>query len=329
MRVAACSNLTARILVRHSISCSLGVIQSSQSTCAMEDRPKVIPGDTHSRARWTGAVLAGALSVCSIAQDTIGRPQNSLMLFWGSGSQRPVVLETDRGSFSYHAQHLFFGVEYSREINNKWRWGFQGLAMWSRFGSRWKVLVADSMDTREVGDRSWFTYRFYPFQSGSPSHAKYPTDPSVLCFTLARRLSYVRRSTFDVALSAGVLALWSTDIGYTFVATDPIHPGVDLAFGTVDFGSSIDPLVGIAIAWSRPLRSLDRVSLTFDTRLSVLNYYDYAALFLDHGNVVADVREQSRFMWFTLHAGYQFTWGPPRRPRWLRLREQRGLPAGP
>jgi hypothetical protein len=138
------------------------------------------------------------------------------------------------------------------------------------------------------------------------------------------------RWRLDAAAEAGVLPSWSTYtstlFGYT-ASTDTGYVGVFV--GALGAGLDIWPMFGLRLNASYRLANHNRLMLALEGRMTATNFWDGG--YNMYG--VTDQRSEGEFQghlaYIGFRVGYAFTWGGPRKPRWLRQQEEAEKAIGP
>ena|GEM_PF-2959180 len=253
--------------------------------------------------------------------------RDQLRLFGIGALQRPVGLDLGALSATFSGRHVFIGLSYQRAITPKVRLGFGAGLSYGAFGVKLKGQYTDSSGSYLVSDERWSRMRWYPFERGFTGPYSWRTDPFHIWIEAIREFSPNERgSKWEASLLLGALS--PLGVFYTVSSDVPSpQPGsAEPVFASTTLGDSWHPMAGMALERVFMMRNLDGLSLGLDWRFSLDGYFHHdIGLRTSSGDLEFAIRS-SRFMWFGIRAGYCFTWGKGRKPRWMRLREERGLP---
>jgi len=148
-------------------------------------------------------------------------------------------------------------------------------------------------------------------------------------FTLhaGKRLREGKRFSFDAGVMAGIVPLWSSWLiktdGYNVYPDTSVIRVVRV---TVEEGLDIHPLIGFRLQGSWQARNYNRWSLMLEGRMTPTNYYDgdyvlYQGSAQEGGGIL-----RGRLGYIGMRFSFGFTWGTPRKPQWMRYRDELSRP---
>jgi hypothetical protein len=212
-----------------------------------------------------------------------------------------------------------FGVSYERHTRKGWSYG--ALADVTQPFFSIEAQVDDpaqgnppGSSTARVAGKTRFLPEFYYWEclgfAGVPVHVD-------------------DRWRLDAAVEAGINPRWSTDIttlfGYS-ASTDTGRLGVFI--GGLGAGLNIWPMFGLRLNASYRLANHDRLMLTLEGRMSATTFWDGGYNMYGMTPQRSEGTFAGNLAYIGFRMGYAFTWGPPRKPKWMRLQEGMGNGSG-
>lgn len=148
------------------------------------------------------------------------------------------------------------------------------------------------------------------------------------CLAFAGIPVHVReRWRLDATVEAGINPRWNTDITTIFGYTASTDTGtIGVFIGGLGAGLDIFPLVGFRLNASYRLPSLDRLMVAFEGRASVTPFWDGGYNMYGLTTHRSEGTFSGHLAYIGFRMGYAFTWGPPRKPKWMRRQEAAGRP---
>jgi len=149
------------------------------------------------------------------------------------------------------------------------------------------------------------------------------TPEAVLHF--GKELHTTARWKLAAFVIAGVIPRWSSLIiyNYRYAPVDPQRPIFQII---TDEGLDIFPIAGFRLQLDLQAKNNNRWSLMLDGRATLANYYEGSYSLYPDTPIEGGGLLRGRLAYLRIGIGYALTWGAPRKPRWMRLQEQRGLP---
>jgi hypothetical protein len=86
-------------------------------------------------------------------------------------------------------------------------------------------------------------------------------------------------------------------------------------------------MIGVSCERVYQFKNKDRMSLGLEWRYSLDSYSFQELVVWPLTSEANAIQREPHFMWLGLRMGYIFTTAPSRYPKWMRLREERGLAA--
>lgn len=241
--------------------------------------------------------------------------------------QRPTTLSNGDLRSRHQARHLFFGLSYQRPVGINYRVGLGAGLSWGSYGVSVTGQVADSAGTYIVSDAGWSRPLWYPFERGFAGPFAFRTDPFQLWAELVRTInSENERAWWEISALVGAASplgiYWSMSS-----SVPPISETVGApARASTDVGDDWHAMVGVAFDRTYRLKDKNRFSLGMEWRYSLDSYSLTELVVWPLTPDASTVQRRPHFMWIGVRAGYSFTWGNSRKPRWMRQLEQRDLP---
>lgn len=138
------------------------------------------------------------------------------------------------------------------------------------------------------------------------------------------------RWRLDAAVEVGVNPSWSTDISTLFAYSAPSDTGqVGIFIGALGAGLNIWPMVGLRLNGSYRLGNHDRLMLALEGRMSATNFWEGGYNMYGLTDQRSEGEFSGRLAYIGFRVGYAFTWGGPRKPKWLRQQEEAEKAIGP
>lgn len=136
------------------------------------------------------------------------------------------------------------------------------------------------------------------------------------------------RWRLDAAVEAGMNPRWNTVIitGFGYAAeTDTGAIGVFV--GGLAAGLDIWPLVGLRLNASYRTANHNRLQFALEGRVSVTPFWDGGYNMYGRTTQRSEGTFSGHLAYIGFRMGYAFTWGPPRKPLWIRRQAAAGRPA--
>ena len=151
------------------------------------------------------------------------------------------------------------------------------------------------------------------------------------CMAFGGMLVHVAdRWRLDAALEVGVLPSWSTDVSTGFGYAAPSDTGqIGVFIGALGAGLDIWPMVGLRLNSSYRLGNHDRLMLALEGRMSATSFWDGGYNMYGSTPQRSEGTFSGRLAYIGFRMGYAITWGPPRKPRWMRKQEEAEKAVGP
>lgn len=148
------------------------------------------------------------------------------------------------------------------------------------------------------------------------------------CMAFAGIPVHVReRWRLDAAVEAGINPRWNTSITTLFGHTASTDTGtIGVFVGGLGAGLDIYPMVGFRLNASYSLPSLDRLMIALEGRASVTSFWDGGYNMYGFTSNRSEGTFSGHLAYIGFRMGYAFTWGPPRKPKWMRRQEAAGRP---
>jgi hypothetical protein len=265
------------------------------------------------------------LPVSNVAQTEVEPSQLKVLV--GGMLQRPVTLSIEDLRSRHNARHLFLGVSYQRPIGINYRLGLGAGLSWGSYGVSVTGQVADSTGTFIVSEASWTRPVWYPFTRGFSGPFAYRTDPFQLWAELVRTInSENERAWWEISAMVGA----ASPIGIYWSMSSSVPPISETvgspARAATNLGDEWHAMVGLAFDRTYRLKDKNRLSLGMEWRYSLDSYSLTELIVWPLTPNARTIQRRPHFMWIGVRAGYSFTWGSTRKPRWMRQLEQRDLP---
>lgn len=138
------------------------------------------------------------------------------------------------------------------------------------------------------------------------------------------------RWRLDVAAEVGVNPSWSTIVYTAFGYAAPSDTGeVGVFIGALGAGYNIWPMLGLRLNGSYRLGSHDRLMLALEARMTASNFWEGGYNMYGMTSARSEGEFSGKLAYIGFRVGYAFTWGPPRKPKWLRRQEEAEKAIGP
>jgi len=211
------------------------------------------------------------------------------------------------------------GVAYERHTRKRWSYG-------ASFDLTQPFFTVEA----EVDDPA----QGMPPGSGTATDAKdrfIPVHYYMEIMAFAGIPVHVRdRWRLDAAVEAGVNPSWSTDISTLFAYSAPSDTGqVGIFIGALGAGLNIWPMLGLRLNGSYRLKSHDCVMLALEARMSATNFWEGGYNMYGFTDQRSEGEFKGHLAYIGFRMGYAFTWGGPRKPKWLRQQEEAEKAIGP
>ncbi|MBV6404567.1 MAG: hypothetical protein GFGODING_01320 [Flavobacteriales bacterium] len=148
------------------------------------------------------------------------------------------------------------------------------------------------------------------------------------CMAFAGIPVHVReRWRLDAAVEAGINPRWNTSITTLFGHTASTDTGtIGVFVGGLGADLDIYPMVGFRFNASYSPPSLDRLMIALEGRASVTPFWDGGYNMYGFTSNRSEGTFSGHLAYIGFRMGYAFTWGPPRKPKWMRRQEAAGRP---
>jgi len=271
-----------------------------------------------------GSILLALLPCSSTAQTAIEPSQ--LRILVGGMMQRPITLSMDDLRSRHMARHLFLGISYQRPIGRKYRLGLGAGMSWGSYGLSLSGQATDSTGTYVVSDQNWTRPVWYPFERGVTGPFAWRTDPFQIWAEVARILGqHDTGPWWEVTALIGA----ASPIGIYLTQSSEVPQLSETrgspAYSATTLGDDWHAMIGLACERVYQFKNANRLSIGLEWRYSLDSYFLNELVAWPFSPEAKQIQREPHFMWLGVRAGYIFTWGGDRKPRWVRLREQRGL----
>lgn len=147
-------------------------------------------------------------------------------------------------------------------------------------------------------------------------------------FHVGKRWVEGKRFCLEVGAMAGVIPLWSQWLlRYDGYNVYPDTSTIRVFRAVVSEGLDIHPLVGFRVQGSWQARNFNRWSLMLEARITPKNYYEGDYVLYERSASEGGGSLEGQAAYIGMRLGYGVTWGAPRKPRWMRMMEKRGMPS--
>jgi len=138
------------------------------------------------------------------------------------------------------------------------------------------------------------------------------------------------RWRLDAALEVGLNPSWSTIVYTGFGYAAPSDTGdVGVFIGALGGGLDIWPMFGLRLNGSYRLGNHDRLMLALEGRMTTTNFWEGGYNMYGFTDQRSEGDFQGHLAYIGFRMGYAFTWGGPRKPKWLRQQEEAEKAIGP
>ncbi|MBK9275062.1 MAG: hypothetical protein IPM49_11055 [Flavobacteriales bacterium] len=131
-------------------------------------------------------------------------------------------------------------------------------------------------------------------------------------------------AAFELGVNPGVSSSTGTSIGHTALTDTGRIYVFSAALGVR--GADWWPMFGLELKSSYRLANHDRLTVALEGRLSGTTYWEGAYSIYAGGPSPSTGTFSGHLAYIGFRMGYAFTWGPPRKPRWMRRQEAAGRP---
>jgi len=262
------------------------------------------------------------------AQEGEGQPRHTLRVELGAAQQPAVQFhlpDEPQAQLRYSARNVLLGMEYSVRSGEFYSISFGVTIFWTALRISGEVAGADSTGTYVAQESTRLPIFWYPFQRIPALGRSLPQDPLQLMVGLSRTVLQKDRHHLSLGLQVGAMPMANRSTGRGFFVWDPRDPDRAILAALVRRGGEVYPTLGIQCRMEHIMQNMDKVSISVESRMTLTNYYTAYVFRPDQPDGPFTERQDARFFWLGLRVGYGFTWGAPRKPRWVRLREERGL----
>lgn len=250
----------------------------------------------------------------------------------GGGYQMPRSFSTNENGhaeFSFSAVHLSLGGVYGWRFSERLEFAIGAGFVWSRYEMRANAAISDSLVNRSGASRTTYSFNWFPFPSGGSTRYDRPIDPPICAFRAEYRISQKRANSCWLGLAIGVMPQYTSMITRhvsVYASTDQTYVLMDAGLG---HGGQLNPWAGAQFRVERSLANMNRIQFGIDAIVSILPFYTTQLLMNQRDGTFTIYSHNNRFAWLRLSVGHSFTWGSPRKPRWLRLHEERRVSTAP
>lgn len=279
----------------------------------------------------TWSLIVGLLTFASPSPKVFGQrtiEPNQIRVLLGGMVQRPTTLAIDDLRSRHSARHLFLGITYQRPIGPKIRLGLGAGMSWGSYGLSISGQANDSTGSYVVNNQTRSQPVWYPFERGFTGPFAWRTDPFQIWAEIVRILSqhntghwWEASALLGAASPLGIYFTQSTDVPR--LSETRGSP----AYAATTLGDAWHAMIGVSCERIYQFKSQDRMSFGLEWRYSLDSYFFQELVAWPLTSEMKAIQREPHFMWLGVRMGYIFTTGSARNPKWMRLREERGLPA--
>jgi hypothetical protein len=219
-------------------------------------------------------------------------------------------------------------MSYQRPVSQFYRVGFGLGISWGTYGVSLEGSLPDPTGAYHVSDERWSQFVWFPFEHGFTGPYSWRTDPVFFWIETIRSFrKNDRKSWFELTAMIAAATPLGVNISLSTYIPDP-NGSVVPVYAETELGDKWHCMIGLATERIFQFKNKDRIGFGLDWRMSLAPNYRTQLVLWPLRPDQETVSRNPHFMWLGIRVGYTFTWGDSRKPRWMRLREERGIRNG-
>lgn len=229
-------------------------------------------------------------------------------------------------SIEHTSQFVLLGLTYARRFGPNWQMDIGLTMFWSNLKIAGSIPSSAGVGQSAITGSINYPYYWFPFQNYSVLDRALQVDPFQIMGGISRTMLRNAKWSMELGAQVGIMPMGQGTVGRGLAIEDPIDQDQFILDVLVQHGGEVYPIFGMLCRIERSLPSMDRISLGIEYRRSATPFYSTYA-FMPGPMLMGELYTHDvPFSWVGLRMGYAFTWGAPRKPRWIRQQEDRGLP---